>query len=227
MASQISLKELLEAGCHFGHQSRRWNPAMKPYLYSQRDGVHIFDLVKTREAVEEACAFMKKAAKDGKKIIYVATKRQAQGIVKEAAIRAGVYYVTERWLGGTLTNFEQIRKSVTRLEELKNGRKSGEFKYHTKREQVLVDRKIEKLERFLGGVVGMSALPEVMFVVDVNREKAAVAEAVQMGVTLVALIDSNGDPGGVDLVIPANDDAVKSVQLIVNRVTEGVIEGNH
>jgi len=225
MVIKVSLNELLEAGCHFGHQARRWHPRMRPYLYAKREGIHIFDLVKTKEGLEEACQYMYEAAAQGKRICMVATKRQAQAFIRDSAQQAGVAYVTERWLGGTLTNHDQIKSRKDRLTELKRQRETGELKKLTKKEQLLIDREINKLDRFLGGLMIYDDKPEVLFVVDTRREKVAVEEANKAGVKVVGIVDSNADPSGVDYVIPANDDAVKSVQLIVSKITESIIEG--
>lgn len=223
--NEVSLKDLLEAGCHFGHQARRWHPKMKPYLYAKREGVHIFDLVKTKQGLDEACAYLNKAASDGKRIAMISTKRQAQNIVKDAAKRAGVGYVTERWLGGTLTNYVQIRTSLQKLRDWKKGGTAEDARL-TKKERLLKQRAMAKVERFLGGLMIYDDIPEVLFVVDTRREKVAIDEAVLKGVPVVGVVDSNCDPTDVDVVIPANDDAVKSIQLIVRSVTEAIIDGN-
>src|SRR3989344_141449 len=222
---EVSLKELLEAGCHFGHQARRWNPKMRQYLYMARGSVHIFDLVKTRDGLVEAMKFLEEVAKKGGKIVYVGTKRQASGIVKEWAQRVGVSYVTVRWLGGLLTNYHQVSKSIKKLIDLKQKRSIGKFEKYTKKEQLLIDREIAKLEKFLGGLVDLDGTPDAMFIVDTHREDAALREANRMGVKVVGLVDSNGNPDLVDYVIPANDDAVNSVQLIVKFVSEAIESG--
>lgn len=223
--TDVSLKDLLEAGCHFGHQARRWNPHMKPYLYAKRDGIHIFDLVKTKEGLDEACKVLRQAAKSGKKIVFLATKRQAQPLVKEAAVKAGVPFITERWLGGMLTNYAQIKKNIQKLKDLKKKKETNNLDEYTKKERLLIDREINKLDRFLGGIAQMDGKPDVMFVVDTHREKVAIDEARQSGVTIVGMVDSNGEPNGIDVVIPANDDAVKSIQLIVSAIAASVSEG--
>ena len=222
---EVSLKELLEAGCHFGHQARRWNPKMRQYLYMARGSVHIFDLVKTRDGLVEAMKFLEEVAKKGGKIVYVGTKRQASGIVKEWAQRVGVSYVTVRWLGGLLTNYHQVSKSIKKLIDLKQKRSIGKFEKYTKKEQLLIDREIAKLEKFLGGLVDLDGTPDAMFIVDTHREDAALREANRMGVKVVGLVDSNGNPDLVDYVIPANDDAVNSVQLIVKFVSGAIESG--
>ena len=221
----ISLKDLLEAGCHFGHQTVRWNPKMRPYIFEAREGVHIFDLVKTKEGLEETCAFLKKVAADGGKILFIGTKRQAREMVKKAAIETGMPYVTERWLGGILTNFEQIKKSLDRAEYLKTGKADGSFKSYTKKENLLFEREAIKLEKFFGGLKGVEKMPEAVFIVDVKTELNAVKEAERRQVKVAAIVDTNSDPDMVDYVIPANDDANKSVDLLVTAVKEAILEG--
>ncbi|KKU02518.1 MAG: 30S ribosomal protein S2 [Candidatus Amesbacteria bacterium GW2011_GWB1_47_26] len=220
--SDITLQQLLEAGCHFGHQARRWNPAMKKYIYGERDGVHIFDLVQTKAGLNAAVELVKKLAKDGKIILCVGTKRQAQEAVKREAMRVGMPYVTQRWLGGMLTNFAQMQKRVYKLKDLKAKRESGELKKYTKREQLLIDREIAQLEKFLGGVADMGKLPDALLVVDTHREEVAVREANKMGIPVVGMVDTNGDPARVDYIIPVNDDAVKSIELVVKAVASAI-----
>jgi small subunit ribosomal protein S2 len=212
---EISLKQLLDAGCHFGHQARRWNPKMKPYLYDVRGGVHIFDLVKTKEGLESACKFARKVAEEGKRIVFVGTKRQAQAVIEEEAKKAGVPYVNQRWIGGTITNWEQIKKNLNKLVEMEKKRESGEYKKYTKKEQILLDREIARLEKFYGGLRGLEKAPEVLFVVDVKKEDVAVREAKKKEVPVIALVDSDSDPDFANWVIPANDDAVGSVKFVV------------
>lgn len=218
--SEISLKELLESGCHFGHQPRRWNPKMKPYLYMARSGVHIFDLVKTREGLEQACKEIEKLSKEGEQVVFLGTKRQAQGIVQQYAIKLGVPYITSRWLGGLLTNWNQVSKSIKKLKDLKQQRAVGKFEKYTKKERLLIDRQIAKLEKFLGGLVNLDGPPSTIFVVDTHREIGAIREAKLTGVKVIGLVDSNADPDMVDIVIPCNDDAVNSIQYIVSKVAE-------
>jgi len=222
---EISLKDLLEAGAHFGHQAERWNPKMKPYLYTVKDGVHVFDLVKTKEGLQKAIEFVRKFSAEGKTIVFVGTKRQAQAIVAEEAKKIGVPYISQRWLGGTLTNWEQIKKSIDQLVEMKEKMAKGEYKKYTKKERLLLDRKIRWLERFFGGIVSLKGLPEALFIVDIQKESLAVKEAKKKGLTVVALVDSNADPDMVDYVIPANDDAVGTIKLIVAAIAEAVKEG--
>lgn len=222
----ISLKELLEAGCHFGHQTVRWNPKMRPYIFEAREGVHIFDLVKTKEGLEEAAVFAKATAAKGEKILLVGTKRQAREYIKKMAEELGMPYVTERWLGGTLTNFDQIQKSLNKLAELKKGKEDGSFaQKYTKKENVLIDREIQRLEHFFGGLVGLTELPQAVLVIDAKNEISCVREAFRRNIPTVAIVDTNSDPDFVTYVIPANDDAVKSIELITNYLTESIKEG--
>jgi len=221
----VNPEELLEAGSHFGHQVKRWNPRMDEFIWAAKDGIHIFDLTVTAQKLEEACDFLEEAASEGKKIVMVGTKRQAADIVKEEAKKAGVFYVTERWLGGTITNWDQIKIRIKKLVDLKAGRESGEFKKYTKREQVLIDREIDRLERFFGGLVGLDRQPDILFVVDTHKERIAVREAKSKGITVVGMIDTNADPDTIDYVIPANDDAVRSIKLIVQVVGKALESG--
>lgn len=223
--TDISLQLLLEAGCHFGHQSRRWNPAMAPYIYGHRDGVHIFDLVKTKAGLDAAAEFVKKLSSEGKTILFVGTKRQAQDVVKRVAAEAGMPYLTQRWSGGILTNFDQIRKSVSRMEDYKAKRALGELKKYTKREQLLIDRDVAHLEKIFGGIATMTRLPDAMFVVDTHREDVAVREARRMNIPVIGMVDTNGDPALVDYVIASNDDAVKAIELVVNCIGEAAKAG--
>lgn len=218
MTTKISLKDLLESGAHFGHQASRWNPKMRPYLYTVRDGIHVFDLAKTKEGLEKAIDFVEKTTAEGKKVVFIGTKRQAGAIIKEEAKKAGMPWVSERWLGGTITNWEEIKKRIERLKEMKEKREKGEYKKYTKREQILLDREIARLEKFFGGLVGLEDLPTAIFVVDTKKEATAVREARRKGILVVAITDSNSDPHLVDYVIPANDDAVGSIKLIVEAI---------
>jgi len=223
--TEISLQDLLEAGAHFGHQPRRWNPRMKAYLYGARKGVHIFDLVQTKKMLEGACDFVKQLVSEGKIIVFVGTKRQAADVIREEAKRAEVPYVAQRWLGGTITNWEQIRKSIKKLKEMKEKREAGEYDKYTKKENLLISREITRLEKFFGGLSALEGIPEAIFVVDVKREEAAIKEAQKKGVTIVAMVDSNSDPTPVDYAIPINDDAVRSIKLVVSCLADSVIEG--
>jgi small subunit ribosomal protein S2 len=222
-----TLEELLEAGCHFGHQARRWHPKMKPYIYTVRGGVHIFDLVKTQSALKAAAEFVEGLGKEGKTLLMVGTKRQAKVVVAEAAKKAGAFWVSERWLGGILTNWEEIKKRLNRLAEMKQKRESGEYTKYTKKENLLIDRNIAKMERFLGGLAGLTGLPDAMFVVDTHKEIAAVREAKLKGVTIVGMVDTNADPTGIAYVIPVNDDAVRSVKLVVEKIGEAYAASRH
>jgi len=225
MAVKISLEELLEAGAHFGHQTKRWNPKMQDYLYGDENGVHIFDLTKTKPLIEEALEFLTTSAKEGKVILLLGTKKQVKDKVKEVADKAGVPFVNERWLGGTISNFEQIKRSLKKLEEMKENMTSGGYNEFTKKERLLIEREIARLERFFGGLGAMEKVPEVLFVVDVKKEASAVREAARKGVSVVGIVDSNSDPDLVDYVIPMNDDAAKAVEYILNKVGEAIEDG--
>ncbi len=225
MAVPKDLAELLEAGAHFGHQVRRWNPKMEPFIYSVRDGVHVFDLTITADLLNKACDYISESAAKGKVIVFVGTKRQAKAIVREEAVKVGAPFIAERWLGGTVTNWEEISKRIRKLNEMKTKREAGEYKKYTKKEQVLIDKDIARLERFLGGIAELKDTPDVLFVVDVNKEKVAVKEAAMRGIPVVALIDSNSNPEDVAYPIPANDDAVRSIKYIVNRIAQAYAEG--
>ena len=225
MAINISLKELLQSGAHFGHQARRWNPKMAPYLYGVEEGVHIFDLTKTKEALEEALQFLTQTVKENKVVLLVGTKKQAKDKVKEIALACGIPYVSERWLGGTLTNFEEIRRSIARLKESKEKMAKGEYAKFTKKERLLIERDMERMERFLGGISELTGKPDVLFVVDTHKEIGAVKEASKMGVTLVGIVDSNSDPTLIDYPIPMNDDAAKAVEYVLDLVKEAILAG--
>jgi len=221
----VPLTELLEAGSHFGHQSRRWNPKMSPFLYTVREGVHIFDLAQTSKRLAQACAAAKDMVSQGQDIVFVGTKRQAQSIVAEAAQKAGAPYINARWLGGVLSNWSQIEKSIKKLIDMKDKRTKGEYKKYTKKENLLLDREISRLERFFGGMAHLTKAPEALFIVDVHREKTAAKEAVAHKVKIFAITDSNADPTVIDYPIPANDDAVKSIKLIVETFARAVADG--
>ena len=221
----IDLKELLEAGCHFGHQARRWNPKMAPYIYTTRDGVSIFDLAITAERLADAMEYVKDLVKEGKVIVFVGTKRQAQDIVREEATKVGAPFIAVRWLGGTLTNWEEISKRIRRFLDMKDKREKGEYKSYTKKEQVLIDKEISKLERFLGGIAHLTKTPDALFVVDTHKESVVMHEAFVRGVPVVGMVDSNADPDNIFKVIPANDDAIRSVKLIVAKIAEAYADG--
>ncbi|KKT72704.1 MAG: 30S ribosomal protein S2 [Microgenomates group bacterium GW2011_GWA2_44_7] len=221
----ISLKTLLEAGVHFGHQINRWNPRMAKYLYGAKEGVHIFDLVKSKSGLETAANFLKDSVAKGNVILWLGTKRQAQAVIKEVSEKTTTSYITQRWIGGLLTNYEQVNKSVKRLAELKEQKAAGQLSHYTKKEQLLIDRDILKLEKFFGGLTRLPRLPDVLIVVDTHLEDTAVREANRMGICVVGITDSNADPEKINFCIPANDDAVKSVELIVRYLAEAVSEG--
>lgn len=223
--TKVTLKDLLDSGAHFGHQTVRWNPKMKPYIYAAREGVHIFDLAKTKEGLESAAAFAKETASQGGKILFLGTKKQAKEIIEKEAREVGMPYVTLRWLGGTITNFEQIKKSIDKLREMKDKKAKGEYKNYTKKEQLLIDRGIAKFERFLGGLSDLDKLPEAIFIIDLKREQAAALEAKKRGVYVIGMVDTNGNPDLVDYVIPINDDAIKSIELVVTMIKEAIEAG--
>ncbi len=221
-----SLQELLEAGVHFGHQVHRWNPKMKPYIWGERNGIYIIDLTKTSQLLDEAYEFMKKAASQGKKIVFVGTKRQASEIVEEEAKRCGAFYVNKRWLGGTLTNFETIRTRINKLRELEEMRDNGHFDRLGKKEVAVLTRQLNKLERSLGGIKDMRGMPDVLFVIDQRRELIAVQEASRTGIPIVGIVDTNCSPEDINYVIPGNDDATRSIRLITQKMADAIIEGS-
>lgn len=221
----ISMKQLLEAGVHFGHQTRRWNPKMAPYIFTERNGIYIIDLQKTVKKVEEAYDFIRSLASEGKAILFVGTKKQAQESIKEEAERCGMFYVNERWLGGMLTNFKTIRQRVDRLKELERMEEDGTFAVLPKKEVARLMAEREKLQRFLGGIKEMNELPAALFVIDPRKEKIAIAEARKLGIPIVAIVDTNCDPDEVDYVIPGNDDAIRAVRLLTSKMADAVLEG--
>ena len=221
----VSMKQLLEAGVHFGHQTRRWNPKMAPYIYMERNGIYIIDLQKTVKKLEEAYSFVRDTAANGGTILFVGTKKQAQDAVKEEAERVGMYYVNARWLGGMLTNFKTMRTRVDRLAQLKKMQEDGTFDMLPKKEVVKLLHEIEKLEKYLGGVKDMRKLPGALFVVDPRKEHNAISEARKLGIPIVAIVDTNCDPDEVDYVIPGNDDAIRSIRLISSAMASAVMEG--
>ncbi|WP_028307338.1 30S ribosomal protein S2 [Desulfitibacter alkalitolerans] len=223
--SVISMKQLLEAGVHFGHQTRRWNPKMARYIFTERNGIYIIDLQKTVRMVEDAYNFIRDVAASGKKILFVGTKKQAQESVKEEAERSGQFYVNERWLGGMLTNFGTIRKRVERLYELEKMEVDGTFNLLPKKEVAQLMHERDKLQRFLGGIKEMTELPGALFVVDPRKERIAIAEAKRLHIPIVAIVDTNCDPDEVDIVIPGNDDAIRAVKLLTAKMADAVIEG--
>jgi len=221
----ISMKQLLEAGVHFGHQTRRWNPKMREYIFTERNGIYIIDLQKTVRKVGEAYEFMRQVAADGGRVLFVGTKKQAQETVHDEALRCGEYYVNQRWLGGTLTNFETIRKRQERLLELEAMEAGGELAHLPKKEVARIRHEHERLEKFLGGIKGMRHLPAAMFVVDPRKEHIAVTEARKLGIPIVGIVDTNCDPDEIDYVIPGNDDAIRAVRLLTGRMADAILEG--
>ncbi len=223
--SVISMKQLLEAGVHFGHQTRRWNPKMAEYIFTERNGIYIIDLQKTVKKVIEAYDFVKSVAEEGGEILFVGTKKQAMDAIKEEAERVGMYYVNARWLGGMLTNFKTIRRRIDRLFQLEEMEANGTFDLLPKKEVIKLKGEREKLEKFLGGIKNMKKLPAALFVVDLRKEKNAILEAKKLGIPVVAIVDTNCDPDEVDYVIPGNDDAIRAVKLIAETMSNAIIEG--
>ena len=223
--SVISMKQLLEAGVHFGHQTRRWNPKMAEYIFTERNNIHIIDLQKTVKKIEEAYDFVRSIAADGGNVLFVGTKKQAQDSISEEAVRCNMFFINNRWLGGTLTNFKTIEKRLGRLAELKIMSEDGSFDLRTKKEVAKLKLEMEKLEKNLGGIQGMKNLPACLFVVDTKKEHLAVAEAKRLGIPVVAIVDTNCDPEEVDYVIPGNDDAIRAVKLIAGHIADAVLEG--
>ena len=221
----VSMKQLLEAGVHFGHQTRRWNPKMAPYIFTERNGIYIIDLQKTVVKLEEAYNFIREISMEGKSVLFVGTKKQAMESVKDEATRAGAYYVNARWLGGMLTNFTTIRRRIARLKQLRTMEEDGTFDLLPKKEVIKLNLEIEKLEKFLGGIKDMTEMPGALFIVDPRKEKIAVAEAKKLGIPIVAIVDTNCDPDDVDYVIPGNDDAIRAVKLISGAMANAIIEG--
>ncbi len=221
----VSMKQLLEAGVHFGHQTRRWNPKMAPYIFTERNGIYIIDLQKTVVKLEEAYNFVREISMEGKNVLFVGTKKQAMESVKDEATRAGAYYVNARWLGGMLTNFTTIRRRIARLKQLRTMEEDGTFDLLPKKEVIKLNLEIEKLEKFLGGIKDMTEVPGALFIVDPRKEKIAVSEAKKLGIPIVAIVDTNCDPDDVDYVIPGNDDAIRAVKLISGAMANAIIEG--
>jgi small subunit ribosomal protein S2 len=219
------MKQLLEAGVHFGHQTRRWNPKMRPYIFTERNGIYIIDLQKTVKKVDEAYQYMRQVAQDGGRILFVGTKKQAQESVAEEATRCGEFYVNQRWLGGTLTNFGTIKKRLQRLTEIEQMEADGRFEELTKKEVSTLVHEKEKLEKFLGGIKGMKNPPAALFVIDPRKERIAVTEANTLGIPVVAIVDTNCDPDEISYVIPGNDDAIRAVKLLTGRMADAVLEG--
>src|SRR6476659_7512448 len=222
------MKELLEAGVHFGHQVRRWNPKMKEYIFGERNGIYIIDLQKTQRMFREAIGFVTNiiAEDKGRTVLFVGTKRQAQDAIREEAERCGQYYVNQRWLGGLLTNFQTVQKSIKRLKDLESMQTDGRYEKLTKKERIKLDRERESLNKNLSGIKMMSRLPDAVFIIDVKKEEIAVAEANRLGIPIVAVVDTNCSPEGIDYVIPGNDDALRAVRLFASRIADAIVEGN-
>ena len=223
--SVVSMKQLLEAGVHFGHQTRRWNPKMAPYIFTERNGIYIIDLQKTVKKLDEAYMFVRDVAANGDEILFVGTKKQAQESIKDEAVRCGMPYVNARWLGGMLTNFVTIKKRIKRLAQLQTMREDGTFDLLPKKEAAKLELEIEKLEKFLGGITEMKKQPAAMFIVDPRKERIAVAEARKLGIPIIAIVDTNCDPDEIDYVSPGNDDAIRAVKLISGAMADAVLEG--
>lgn len=225
MGIKVSAEELLKGGAHFGHQARRWNPKMKPYLYGIQDGVHVFDLIKTKKNLEEALELLEEKAGKGEKVLILGTKKQVKDKVKEVAEKVNCFYVNERWLGGTITNFDQIKISLTKMDEMKDKMKNREYDSFTKKERLLIDREIARLERFFGGLRGMDEIPDILFIIDTKREACAVKEAKDKNIETIGIVDSNSDPTHVDIAIPMNDDATKALDYVLTLVGEAIEKG--
>jgi small subunit ribosomal protein S2 len=223
--SEVNLKELLEAGVHFGHQTKRWNPKMAKFIFGERNDIYIIDLSKTVKKFAEACDFARRTVSEGESILFVGTKRQAQETVEEEAKRCGMFYVNQRWLGGMLTNFSTIRKSIEKLKRLESARTDGTYERLPKKEVIKLEKERVQLEKNLGGIKEMNGLPGAIFVIDTHKEKTAVLEANRLGIPVVAIVDTNCDPDEVDYVIPGNDDAIRSIRLIASRLADAVLEG--
>ena len=223
----VTLAQLLESGVHFGHQTRRWNPKMEPYIFTERNGVHIIDLVQTAQYLEEAYAYLRQASEQGKKVLFVGTKRQAAGLIAQEAARCGSYYINQRWLGGMLTNWTTIKTRVDRLKDLERRDESGALDRLPKKEASTLRREMEKLRKYLGGIKLMRKPPDIVIVVDHKREYNAVQECQKLKIPIVSLLDTNCDPDSVDIGIPANDDAIRSIKLIVGKLADAIYEGSH
>ncbi|MCD8846049.1 30S ribosomal protein S2 [Mammaliicoccus sciuri] len=221
----ISMKQLLEAGVHFGHQTRRWNPKMKKYIFTERNGIYIIDLQKTVKKVDEAYNFIKSVSEEGGKVLFVGTKKQAQESVKEEAERAGHYYINQRWLGGILTNYKTISKRVKRISEIEKMEEDGTFDVLPKKEVVELKKEYNRLIKFLGGIRDMKSMPQALFVVDPRKERNAIAEARKLNIPIVGIVDTNCDPDEIDYVIPANDDAIRAVKLLTGKMADAILEG--
>ncbi len=222
--SVISMKQLLEAGVHFGHQTRRWNPKMKKYIFTERNGIYIIDLQKTVKKVDEAFKYVKEIASNGGTILFVGTKKQAQDSVRDEATRSGMYYINQRWLGGTLTNFQTIRKRINRLKDIERMEEDGTFEVLPKKEVVDLLKEKDRLVKFLGGIKEMKKIPDAMFVIDPRKERIAIAEAHKLNIPIIGMVDTNCDPDEIDYVIPANDDAIRAVKLLTSKMADAILE---
>nr|QCI04784.1 ribosomal protein S2 [Bornetia secundiflora] len=223
--SIVSLEELLEAGVHFGHQSRRWNPKMFPYIYTERNGIHIIDLVQTSQLLNDAYEFVKNAAKGGKTFLFLGTKRQAAGIISQEALRSQSYYVNQRWLGGMLTNWITIKTRVERLKELEKQYASGLIDMMPKKEAALVKKELDKLRKHLNGIKDMNKIPDLVIIVDQKKETTAIQECIKLGIPTICLLDTNCNPEVIDIPIPANDDAIRSIKLVITKIADAILEG--
>ncbi len=223
--SVISMKQLLEAGVHFGHQTRRWNPKMKKYIFTERNGIYIIDLQKTVKKINEAYNFVRDLSADGGTVLFVGTKKQAQESVRDEALRSGMFYVNQRWLGGTLTNFQTIRKRINRLKQIERMEEDGTFEVLPKKETVELSKERDRLVKFLGGIQDMKRVPDAMFVVDPRKERIAIAEGIKLNIPIVGIVDTNCDPDEIDYIIPANDDAIRAVKLLTSKMADAIIEG--
>ena len=221
----VTLRELLDAGVHFGHQSSRWNPKMFPYIYTEQNGIHVIDLVQTARLLTHACNYVQKAAKEGKQFLFIGTKRQAAGIMAEEATKCGGHYINHRWLGGTLTNWSTVQGRVGYLKEINTKEESGELNALPKKEAAMLRRERDKLQQNLGGLINMGQIPDIAIVVDPKREATAIAECKKLGITIISILDTNCDPNMVDIPIPANDDAIRSIKLIISALSEAIATG--
>jgi len=226
MATDITMKQLLEAGTHFGHQTKRWNPKMKPYIFGAKNGIYIIDLQKTLRLFRNAIKFLENATAEGKTVLFIATKKQAQVFAEEEATRCAMPFITNRWLGGMLTNFETIKKRIARLNELEKMKEGGLFEVLPKKEVIALDRETEKLSKNLSGIKDMTKIPDIVFIIDPKREAIAINEAQKLGLKIVAMVDTNCDPDGIDYVIPANDDAIRSIKLVNSTIADAILEGS-
>ncbi|PLX22924.1 MAG: 30S ribosomal protein S2 [Ignavibacteria bacterium] len=222
---KVKLEDLLAAGTHFGHLTRRWNPKMKPYIFMERNGIHIIDLKKTQERLDVACEAVREVIADGKRVLFVGTKKQAKDIIRQAAVDSGQNYVVERWLGGMLTNFTTIRKSIKRLTNIEKMESDGTFEKITKKERLMISREKDRLNKILSGIVDMSRVPGVLFVVDIKKEHIAVKEARNLGIPVIAIVDTNCDPDQVDHLIPGNDDSARTIELVTKAIVQSIEEG--